>query len=119
MDKTNSLRQQRYAAKKQGEGKRKYGFWLTEKEAEFVKVIARDDVETGFGKNIKDMISNLAQSYNCSPAEALEMAVARMYLSMNGLDQEYDYPSDEARAAMACQDDVNSPLISSRSVADL
>jgi len=45
--------------------------------------------------------------------------VARMYLSMNGFDQEYDYPSDEARAAMACEEDVSSPLISSRSVADL
>lgn len=118
MDNTNSLRQQRYAAKKQSEGKKKYGFWLTEKEAEFVKVIAKDDVETGFGKNIKDMISNLAQSYNCSPAEALEMAVARMYLSMNGLDQEYDYPSEEFKAAMEYVDD-GSPIISSRSVADL
>jgi hypothetical protein len=118
MDNSNTLRQQRYAAKKQGEGKRKYGFWLTEKDAELVKVIASDDVETKFGKNIKEMVVDIAQHYKCSPAEAIEMAVARMYLSMNGLDQEYDYPSEEFKAAMECVDD-GSPVILSKSVADL
>jgi len=119
MDNTNTLRQQRYAAKKQGEGKRKYGFWLTEKDAELVKVIASDDVETSFGKNIKEMVMDIAQHYKCSPAEAMEMATARMYISMNGFDQDYDFPNEEAKAAMACEEDVNSPLISSRSVAGL
>ncbi len=118
MDNTNTLRQQRYAAKKQSEGKKKYGFWLTERESEFVKAIAKDDVKTSFGKNIKDMLVDIAESYNCSPAEVLEMAVARMYLSENGLNQDYDYPSEEARAAMEYVDD-GSPVISSKSVADL
>jgi len=118
MDTTNKLRQQRYAAKKEGEGKKKYGFWLTEKEADFVKVIAKDDVETSFGKNIKEMVVDIAQNYKCSPAEAIEMAVARMYLSMSGLDQEYDYPCEEAKAAMEYVDD-GSLVISSKSIADL
>lgn len=118
MDNTNSLRQQRYAAKKQSEGKKKYGFWLTEKDAELVKVIASDDVETSFGKNIKEMVMDIAQHYKCSPAGAMEMAIARMYISMNGFDQDYDFPSEEARAAMKYVDD-GSPVISSRSVAGL
>lgn len=119
MDNTNTLRQQRYAAKKQDEGKKKYGFWLTERDAELVKVIAKDDVETRFGKNIKDMVMDLAQHYHCRPAEVVEMAVVRMYAAQHGHDQEYDYPGEKARAAMAREDDPASPLISSRSIADL
>jgi len=119
MDNTNVLRQQRYAAKKQSEGKKKYGFWLTERDAELIKVIAKDEVETRFGKNIKEMVMDLAQHYHCRPAEVVEMAVARMYAAQHGHDQEYDYPSDEARVAMACGEDLDSPLISSRSVAEL
>lgn len=79
------IRKQRYAAKKQVvEGKKKYGFWLTERDAELVKVVAKDDVETGFGKNIKEMVTGLAQHYNCNPSDVLEMAVARMYASQHG-----------------------------------
>ena len=97
--------------------KKKHSFMLTAFEADLVGVIAGEsDMESR--SLLNKIIAELSISFNCSPADVVSMAVARMYISIKGHDQEYDYPSDEFKAAMQYVDD-GSPVIASKSVADL
>ena len=97
--------------------KKKRSFMLTASEADLVGVITGGrDMESR--PLLNKMIAELSKIFNCSPADVVSMAVARMYISTQGHDQEYDYPSDEFKATMQYVDD-GSPVIASKSVADL
>ena len=120
-DPTRALRQKNFSERKRKLGLRKYSFWLDEPSAIVVRSIATlsnaDEVGSEKGARFGEMVNTSANSFKCDNAEAVMMAVTRMYASINPLNNEFDYPSSEARAGTAVAE--SGEVLSSKTLADV
>lgn len=107
-DPTRVLRQKNFSDRKRKLGLKKYSFWLSESSAVVVRSVAIlssiEYPESEKSDKFGDMVSAIASTFKCDNAEAVMMAVTRMHASLNPLNNEFDYPSDEARASMAAEE---------------
>lgn len=122
IDQTRALRQKNFAERKRKSGLRKYSFWLSEASAVVVRSVAiltssaypESEKSDRFG----DMVNSIASAFKCDNAQAVMMAVTRMYASLNPLNNEFDYPSEEARADMVTAE-PGEPVVSGKTLADV
>lgn len=122
LDPTRVIRQQRYADSKRKNGMKKYSFWLNESSAIVVRSVATlanaDGNNSVQGVRFDEMVNTIANTFNCDNAEAVMMALTRTYASLKPLSNEFDYPSQEARAGMAAAESGGA-VISSKTLADV